>query len=185
MRKNWMIPMSAILLVCSACASDPGRQGTGTPLPDLQITSSSIKSGELIPSRYTCSGEDRSPALAWQAAPEGTKSLALLVEDPDAPGGTFVHWVMYNMPPGLTELKEGLAKEASLLDQGTQGKNDFGRTGYNGPCPPRGSTHHYYFHLYALDIDAQLKAGLDGRALRKQIDGHILAEGTFVALGSR
>lgn len=181
MTKSWMIPVGTLLLLCSACSA----AGGSTSAPELQLDSGSLKSGELMSARFTCSGEDRSPALSWKNVPEGTKSLALLVEDPDAPGGTFIHWVLYNMPPSLTALDENLPRSETLVEIGTQGRNDFGRTGYNGPCPPRGSKHHYYFHLYALDIDPQLKAGLDGRALHKQIDGHILAEGTFMALGSR
>lgn len=184
MSNHWIIPLGALLLLCPACSA--GAKSTSTPgAADLNLTSSSFKSGELLSSRYTCSGEDRSPVLQWESAPDGAKSLALLVEDPDAPGGTFVHWVMYNMPPSLTELTENLSKEADLPLVGTQGKNDFGRTGYNGPCPPRGSTHHYYFRVFALDLDPQLKSGLNGRALREQIAGHILAEGVWMGLGSR
>jgi uncharacterized protein (TIGR00297 family)/Raf kinase inhibitor-like YbhB/YbcL family protein len=145
------------------------------------ISSSSFDEGGLIPTRFTCDGENHSPALAWRDLPAGTKSLALIAEDPDAPGGTFTHWVLYNLPPTLTSLPEGLAKTVALTGVGTQGENSFRRTGYDGPCPPKGSTHRYYFRLYALDSAPTLPAGMTAATLRAQaIQGHTLGEAEWV-----
>ena len=115
----------------------------------IQITSSAFSEGEAIPKKHTCSGEDVSPPLVWSGTPQAAKSLAIIMDDPDAPGKTFVHWVLFNIPPGTTELAEG-ARGA-----GVAGMNDFRRTGYNGPCPPAGQTHRYFFKIYALDQELE------------------------------
>jgi Raf kinase inhibitor-like YbhB/YbcL family protein len=130
-----------------------------------------------IPARYTCSGENISPALEWTAPPSGTKSIALIVDDPDAPGGTWVHWVIYNLPAETRGLPEGVSKAndtANTLPQGSiQGRTSFNRTGYGGPCPPSGQ-HHYIFHLYAADTLFN-NPYLDKAGLLKALEGHILA----------
>lgn len=116
----------------------------------MKLTSSAFANGERIPRTYTCKGEGLSPPLSWTGAPDQTESLVVLCEDPDAPGGTFDHWAVYDISPGTTSLKEGVSPEASGLKQG---KNDFGDIGYGPPCPPRGDgAHHYIFHIWALDV---------------------------------
>jgi Raf kinase inhibitor-like YbhB/YbcL family protein/uncharacterized protein (TIGR00297 family) len=151
--------------------------GSGMSFP---LSSSSFEEGELIPARYTCDGENHSPALAWRDLPSGTRSLAVIAEDPDAPGGTYTHWVLYNLPPSLPGLPEGLAKTVALSGFGTQGENSFRHTGYDGPCPPAGPAHRYYFRVYALDSGPTLPAGMSAADLRKAIQGHVLAEAEWV-----
>jgi Raf kinase inhibitor-like YbhB/YbcL family protein len=153
---------------------------SGGAMITFPISSSSFPEGELIPARYTCDGENRSPELAWKDLPTATRSIALLVEDPDAPGGVFTHWVLYNLPPSIRSLPEGQPRTATMPGNGTQGINDFRRAGYDGPCPPAGSTHRYYFKLMALDIEPSLPAGFNAGKLRKAVQGHILAEAQWV-----
>ena len=140
---------------------------------------SAFGDGEEIPSRYTCDGEDVSPPLWWEGVPEGTISLALLVDDPGAPLGTWGHWVLFNLPPDVRELPEGVPREQRLPNGALQGRNDLRRTGYQGPCPPRGS-HRYRFRLYALDT--QLDLGPDARhpQLLEAMKGHVLGWGELV-----
>jgi hypothetical protein len=140
----------------------------------MNLESTDFRDGEKIPARFTCDGKNISPQLSWSDFPEKTKTFALIVEDPDAPGGTFVHWVVYNIPSNVTSLAEGVSAEN--LPEGTkQGTNHFGDSDYGGPCPPSG-THRYYFKLYALDIEVHLKPGAGRRDLLKVMEGHILAE---------
>lgn len=146
----------------------------------MQMTTTSFRDGR-IPKNFTCDGADRSPQLAWSAPPVATKSLALIVADPDAPIGTFVHWVLYNLPATTRELPEGLPKQAELGDGSRQGQNDFSKTGYGGPCPPRGSTHRYFFELYALDAPLNLPAGATRRQVEQAMEGHVLARGELIA----
>lgn len=141
----------------------------------LTLTSAAFREGEAIPSQYTCDGEDLSPPLAWTPAPDGTKSLALISDDPDAPMGTWVHWVVYNIPPVLQQLPEAFPADPERADGTRQGATDFGRIGYGGPCPPSG-THRYFFKLYALDTVLTLPPGATKRALERAMQGHILAE---------
>ncbi len=147
------------------------------------ISSPSFKDGQPIPVKFSCLGENVSPALAWSGLPSGTKSLALITEDPDAPSGTFTHWVIYNMPATLTGLPEKVTPTPVVNGIGTQGNTSFNRTGYGGPCPPAGKPHRYFFKLFALDLDPQLPAGLTSAALQRSMQGHILAQaqwmGTF------
>jgi len=140
----------------------------------IQITSSAFKDGETIPAKYTCDGANVSPSLAWSSVPGGTRSLAVIADDPDAPVGTWVHWVLYDLPAGLTSLVEG------VQGVGLQGINDFRKIGYGGPCPPRGTPHRYFFKLYALDALANLKPGASKADLEKAMQGHILAQGQLM-----
>ncbi len=152
---------------------------TSTPTPTramaLQLTSSAFSHSESIPARYTCEGEDLSPPLAWSGAPAGTQSFALIMDDPDAPGGTFVHWVVYNLPANVTSLPEGIRSDASLPQGAVHGQNSWGRRDYGGPCPPSG-THRYFFTLYALDRQLSLAPGATKEALLQAMEGHILAQ---------
>lgn len=141
----------------------------------MKITSAAFNEGEMIPRKYTCDGQDISPPLTWSEIPEGTKSLALISDDPDAPMGTWVHWVYYDIPSDRTELPEDVAPDEKPAPGGTQGMTDFGRIGYGGPCPP-GGTHRYYFKLYALDTILDLDAGTTKGALLNAMEGHILGE---------
>ncbi|HOK26531.1 MAG TPA: YbhB/YbcL family Raf kinase inhibitor-like protein [Bacteroidales bacterium] len=141
----------------------------------MEIKSPAFKEGELIPSRHTCDGHDVSPPLEWSGAPAETRSFALISDDPDAPVGTWVHWVIFNIPANVNKLEENIPKKEVLSNGARQGRNDFGRIGYGGPCPP-GGTHRYYFKLYALDRELDLKAGSTKRDLLKAMEGHVLAE---------
>jgi hypothetical protein len=132
--------------------------------------------GGEIPARYTCSGPDISPSLRWTDAPSGTQALALIVDDPDAPGGTFTHWLVYAIPPSTQALPEELPKSERLPEGILQGRNDFGRVGYGGPCPPPGKPHHYVFKLFALGTALPLKPGARRDALESAMKGHILEE---------
>jgi len=146
---------------------------------EIKITSSAFEDGGLIPAKYTCDGADVSPPLQWEAVPEGTKSIALICDDPDAPMGTWVHWVLFNLPSDAKELAENIPAEETLPNGAKQGVNDFGRIGYGGPCPP-GGTHRYFFKIYALDTEVGLEAGADKRQLLKAMEGHILEQGQLV-----
>ncbi len=141
----------------------------------MEIKSSAFGSGEMISSKYTCDGADFSPPLEWSGSPAGTKSFALICDDPDAPMGTWVHWVIYDIPPTAAMLAEGITRAKDLPGGGTQGVNDFRKIGYGGPCPP-GGTHRYFFKLYALDAMLGLKPGITKDQLLKAMRGHILAE---------
>jgi hypothetical protein len=140
----------------------------------IQITSSAFTEGGKIPRLYTCDDQDVSPPLMWTGVPTNTVSLALIMDDPDAPSGTFVHWVLYNLPPNITSLEQ--AKNGG----GEDGKNDFGKIGYGGPCPPRGSNHRYFIKVYALDQAPELKAGATKAQVEKVMKGHILAQGQLI-----
>jgi len=146
----------------------------------LEIQSSSFTQGGSIPKPNTCDGEDKSPALAWSDPPPGTRSFALIMDDPDAPGGTFVHWVAYNLPADARHLPEHVPGNDELQSGGLQGANDFPKIGYGGPCPPRGKPHRYFFKLYALDTTLNLRAGARKKDLEKEMKSHILAEGTLM-----
>jgi Raf kinase inhibitor-like YbhB/YbcL family protein len=145
---------------------------------EIKLTSTAFKDGAMIPRKYTCDGPDVSPQLAWDAVPAGTKSLALVCDDPDAPRGGWVHWVIFNLPPALRELHEDIPKKGELKNGARQGVNDFGDIGYGGPCPP--SLHRYYFKLYALDTPLTLVAGALKVQVLKAVEGHILAQGQLM-----
>lgn len=158
---------------------EPEPEPEPTPEPEeieMTITSSAFQYGEAIPEKYSCEGQDVSPELTWGGVPEGTQSLALILDDPDAPGGTFNHWVIYNIPVGTLELAEAISKTSELSDGTMQGRNSFGSTGYGGPCPPPGLAHHYYFTIYALDITLDLGAGASKTQVLAAMEGHILAQ---------
>ncbi|AOL15730.1 phosphatidylethanolamine-binding protein [Sulfolobus sp. A20] len=138
------------------------------------VRTSSFKVEDLIPSKYTCDGEDLSPTLEWDAVPSA-KSYAVIVEDPDAPGGTFIHWVIYNIP--TNKLPEGVPK-VYKSEFGIQGVNDFGRVGYNGPCPPKAHPpHRYYFYVYALDTILKEVKNVDANELKSLMKGHEIDKG--------
>ena len=145
----------------------------------LSLTSPAFQGGSAIPRKYTCNGENVSPPLTWDRTPGETRSLALIVDDPDAPGKTWVHWVLFNLPPGTARLDEGIPKKDRLPNGAVQGRNDFGDTGYGGPCPPKGS-HRYFFRLYALDRQLDLTSSATKADALKAMQGHILAQGELM-----
>lgn len=150
----------------------------------MDLTSSAFREGAPIPAVYTCEGKDVSPPLSWTALPEGAKGLALISDDPDAPMGTWVHWVAYNIPPRSAGLAEAVPAVKELPDGTRQGITDFGRIGYGGPCPPSG-THRYFFTLYALDAALSLPPGATKAALEAAMEGHILARAQLMGTYQR
>lgn len=151
----------------------------------IDLTSTAFQPGATIPKQHTGDGADRSPPLRWSEPPSGTKSFALICDDPDAPRGTWVHWVLFNLPSQLCELEEGVPTTEVLAHGAKQGKNDFGKFGYGGPAPPKGKPHRYFFKLYALDIALDLLVGTTKAQLEKAMKGHILAEGQLVGIYGR
>jgi Raf kinase inhibitor-like YbhB/YbcL family protein len=150
----------------------------GSEKMTIKVTSTAFNDGELIPKKYTCDGENVSPPLAWSGVPANAKSLALIVDDPDAPGKTWVHWVVYDLPTSVTSLSENAAN-AEQLGGGKQGTNDFKKIGYGGPCPPSGA-HRYYFKLYALNAETSLNPGATKEQLLQAMAGHIIAQGQLL-----
>jgi len=146
---------------------------------DVQVTSTAFQEGGMIPAKHTCDGPNVSPPLAWSGIPETAKSVALISDDPDAPAGTWVHWVLYNLPPATKDLPENVPPSDTLSSGARQGKNDFRKFGYGGPCPPSG-THRYYFKIYALDTMLNLAAGATKAQVLKAMEGHILAQGQLM-----
>ena len=163
-----------LLLLCLLAAVL--SMAKGGEVMALEIRSSAFKNGDFIPARYTCKGEDLSPPLEWDNVPEGTKGFALISDDPDAPMGTWVHWVIYGIPPDKRSLPEGVSKDKILGNGSKQGVNDFRRIGYGGPCPPPGPVHRYFFKLYVLDSELNLGPGLTKDQLLKAIKGHVVEE---------
>ncbi len=145
-----------------------------------QISSPAFSAGEAIPRKFTCDGPDVSPRLKWNEPPAKTKSFALIMDDPDAPAGTWVHWVLYDLPAGTGELPEGVGKQEQLSSGAWQGRNDFGKIGYGGPCPPAGKAHRYFFKLYALDTKLNLKSGATKADLERAMKGRILAQAELI-----
>ena len=146
---------------------------------EIKITSSAFEEGGMIPKQYTCDGANISPSLAWTSVPEGTKSFALICDDPDAPMGVWVHWVIFNLPVNINELPESIPSQKTLENGAKQGTNDFRKIGYDGSCPSSG-THRYYFNLYALDTEIDLDAGATKEDLLKMMEGHILSKGQLM-----
>ena len=162
-----------ILLITGVTGADSG----------FVLTTPAFEAGAPIPVEYSCSGKNTSPALKWSGAPAGVGSFALIVEDPDAPSGNFIHWVVFNLPPDATGIPAGAPQTPTLPDGAVQGVNGMSRVGYMGPCPPPGKTHHYHFELFALDSKLNAQAGLEAGALRDAMQGHTRAStelvGTF------
>lgn len=171
-------PRLHFALLPSSKNQSNSKTGGGKKM-EIRITSTAFREGGMIPKRHTCDGTNVSPPLAWTSVPNDTKSFALIYDDPDAPMGTWVHWVLFNLPANVKELSENIQSQKTFANGAKQGKNDFGKIGYGGPCPPSG-THRYYFKLYALDIMINLEAGATKKQLLKAMQGHILAEGQLM-----
>jgi Raf kinase inhibitor-like YbhB/YbcL family protein len=142
----------------------------------IALTSTAFKEGETIPKNHTADGANVSPPLQWGDPPAGTQAFALIADDPDAPRGTWVHWVLFDLPPGERGLAEGVSPSGSLPGGTRQGKNDFGKPGYGGPSPPPGKPHRYFFKLYALDRPLALAEGATKAQVEAAMKGHVLAE---------
>jgi hypothetical protein len=145
---------------------------------EIKLFSSAFKQGNFIPAKFSCEGPNISPQLHWSNAPKDVKSFAIIVDDPDAPGGDFVHWVIYNIPGNLNELHEDVTPSRNIPDEVKLGTNGFGRISYGGPCPPAGKPHRYFFKIYALDtVLHHLESGATKQELLSAMNNHILAEG--------
>ena len=191
---DWLMTTRRRRVLVLWTAAVAGAVGCGTSAPVDQITtepeaptsitlrSTAFEDGGAIPSKYTCDGENIAPPLSWSGVPEAATSLAVIVDDPDAPSGTFTHWLVYDLPADTTELPEGVPPEAG--ETFPQGVNDFKKPGYGGPCPPRG-THHYAFQVFALDAPLDLPPGASRQDLLKAMHGHVLARGRLIGTYQR
>ncbi len=184
--RRFLLPVAAFIGVvllcgCGPTTSPPSATTTGV----LELTSAAFAQGEMIPQTYTCDGQDISPPLSWGDPPEGTESFALISEDPDAPVGTWVHWVLFNVPADKRSLSEDVPAEDQLPDGGLHGRNRWKRRDYGGPCPPSGSTHRYVFRLFALDTALDLEVGATKKQVLSAMDGHVLAQGELTGEYSR
>jgi hypothetical protein len=169
-----------VLLGAIAQFASKAAASSAEPAASLRMESPSFQPNAAIPTRFSCDGQNISPALQWQSPPRGTRGLALILRDPDAPSGVFIHWLIYNLPPTLRGLPEGAVKQPELPDGSRQGRNSARSIGYTGPCPPPGSVHRYIFTLYALDAQISLPAGASEPELVKAMQGHVLATGQLM-----
>ena len=174
-----------LLCSCSNKSQHVANSNNQTP-PTMQIkiTSTAFTEGGMIPMQYTCDGQNISPPLAWSGVPSNAKSLALICDDPDARGKTWVHWVVYDLPANNAATPENVPSQEILSSGGKQGTNDFKKIGYGGPCPPSG-THRYFFKLYALDSATSLNSGATKDQLLKAMEGHIIAQGQLIGIYKR
>jgi Raf kinase inhibitor-like YbhB/YbcL family protein len=165
---------SVYLVLLGALLALPGATAQGSP-SRIDVTSSAFQSGGTIPDRFTCKGANRNPPLRFDGIPKNARSLVLIVDDPDAPGGLFNHWLVWNIAPATSQIAE-----KSVPNGAAQGANDFGKLGYGGPCPPSG-THRYYFRVFALDRQLDLDASAKRAALDRALAGHVVARGELMA----
>jgi Raf kinase inhibitor-like YbhB/YbcL family protein len=177
--------LSLLMIAFAGCGDGDDDNGTTGPTTAFVISSTAFSSGATIPVQYTCDGTNISPPLQWSRAPEGTQSLALIVDDPDAPGGTFVHWVLFNIPATTSSLGEGASPGGALPAGSVEGENFFGNQNYGGPCPPQGENHRYYFRLYALDTMLNLAAGAARDDVDQAMSGRILAQAELMGRYAR
>jgi Raf kinase inhibitor-like YbhB/YbcL family protein len=175
MKAPWFFAIAAIFSLNGATVAS-----AETKAERLNVQSPDFASGALIPVKFSADGKDVSPNLIWSKAPAQAKSIAVTCTDPDAPRGTWWHWIVFNLAPDTTQLKENQSKGASLGGGASQGTNDFGNTGYNGPAPPKGPIHHYHFAVYALDTKLALKPACSKAELTAALSGHVLASGEWV-----
>lgn len=173
-----LLLLAVVFCSCESRKPAESKKEKGKKM-DIKVTSPAFGEGEMIPAEFTADGRDISPPLAWTGVPEGTKSIALINDDPDAPVGTWVHWVVYNLPAEATSLEENMPPDKTLANGTQQGTTDFGRIGYGGPAPPSG-THRYFFKVYALDTMLDLPTGATKGQVEKAMDGHVLGEGQLM-----
>lgn len=182
---RWMAAMALLGL----CAAAPARAADATEVKGktmaLKVTSTAFAEGQPIPMKYTGQGDDVSPPLTWGEAPKGTQAIALIADDPDAPGKIWIHWVIWNIPATAQGLDEDVAKKEELPTGARQGKNDFSRIGYGGPMPPPGNPHRYFFKVYALTKPLDLRPGATKADLVQAMKGHVLAEGQVMGTYQR
>lgn len=194
MRGGWALFLVSTLLAAwiglGACVAQ--TVAPPTPVPPAGATpgsfileSTAFQPGGRIPKGYTCDGQNSSPPLDWSAPPAGTKGLALVLRDPDAPGGEWVHWVLYDIPPTTLRIDAGVPRRAQLMNGVRQGINSSGDAGYSGPCPPAGPAHRYVFELSALDAQPVLEAGATRDALARAAQGHVLATASLTGTYGR
>lgn len=198
--KNTLVICITLTLFLSACTpapdptpdkpaglasspSSPDSTAVADRIPFV-LTSSAFTAGQSIPVAFTCDGQDTSPQLDWSAPPAGTQSYALIMDDPDAPAGTWIHWVLYNIPAEVRTLPQGISTDETVSAGALHGKNSWRALGYGGPCPPSG-THRYFFKLYALDTLLEAQPGLSKQDLLDLIDGHVLAEAQLLGTYTR
>lgn len=183
MRKISFILMIAVMLFSFGCKESSQEPKQNQDIQNtIVLTSPAFNNLDRIPAKYTGYGDDVSPPLQWSNIPLQTKSFAIVMDDPDARPLTFTHWIIFNIPAGTTQLQEAVSKDLTLQDGSKQGKNDFGKIGYNGSKPPSGQTHHYVFTIYAIDTVLELKAGISIQEFQKAVSGHILANGTLTGI---
>ncbi len=175
--KNLIIFIIFILIIFVGCSKKEVKE-----YKKIILKSSVLKENEIIQEKYSCDGEDVSPHLQWESIPCGTKSFCIIMDDPDAPSGVFTHWIIFNIPSNYMSLPENFPKLPELENGIKQGKNDFNKIGYNGPCPPKNLTHHYRFKIYALDIILNLNSGIKINELMKAIENHILGKGELICI---
>ncbi|MGZ4787022.1 MAG: YbhB/YbcL family Raf kinase inhibitor-like protein [Terriglobales bacterium] len=176
-RVRWPRRAAILLLLLSTCFGIVLSAQTSTMkgAKSMQLSTTSFPPGASIPKKFTCDAQDVSPELNWTGAPPSTKAFALIADDPDAPAGTWTHWLIWNIPDSAHQLREGVPKDPELPNGARQGQNDFKKIGYNGPCPPPGKPHRYYFRLYALDAPLDVKPGASRAQLENAMKQHTLA----------
>jgi Raf kinase inhibitor-like YbhB/YbcL family protein len=179
-RARWLRSLTLALLLGSCARESRIGRAPEARVVAIEVTSPSFAPGQAIPARHTCDADDLSPLLRWSGIPERAVSLALICDDPDAPAGTWTHWVLYGLPATTTELPEGVPADETLASGARQGINDFRRVGYGGPCPPRGKPHRYFFRLYALDARLDLAPRASKQALLDAIEGHEVGRGELM-----
>jgi len=178
-----LFAMVAMVLACAG----PAKGGAAAGQPDstgMVLVSSAFRAGESIPTKYSLFGDNLSPDMTWDKVPDGTKTFALICRDPDAPSGTFYHWVIFSFPDNVRRLPEGIARTPDLPGGGIQGRNSFRRVGYDGPKPPSG-THRYYFDLYAVDVKPALTSAATAERVLQVINGHIKGQASLMGTYSR
>lgn len=178
-RVSLLLLTSAFVFLCAGPANSSRATKAGGAIMEITITSSAFSQGGMIPAEYTCDGSDISPPLSWSDVPDSTESLAIICDDPDAPVGIWVHWVLFDIPSGTRELPRDIPPDKILESGAKHGINDFKKYGYGGPCPPEG-THRYYFKIYALNKKIALQPGISKTELLKKMEGHIVAEGRLM-----
>jgi hypothetical protein len=172
---RWALAIVPLLILVMLMLAGPERV-PGQQASKIVLKTTSFEPGGFIPKRFTCEAADVSPALAWGDPPAGTQSFAIIEDDPDAPSGTFVHWLVYDLPAAYRRLPEALSGNDQMAGGGRQGTNDFSRTGYSGPCPPPGKPHRYFIRLYALDGKLNLRPAATRKELDSAMQGHILGQ---------
>jgi Raf kinase inhibitor-like YbhB/YbcL family protein len=183
--QRYFVPELLTVLICLAGTAGILARPTGGATVSLELNSPDFTPGGNIPKQFTCEGANISPALKWNDPPTATQSFVLIADDPDAPAGTWVHWVISDLPANLRALPQNFPKNEQSADGSRQGRNDFGEIGYDGPCPPPGKPHRYFFKLYALDAKLNFAPGATKKQIEQAMQGHILAEGEYIGRFSR